>query len=467
MKISLVQPNYRKSRESGAWLTNPPLGLCYLAAVLEEHDYSCEIFDANVKDWSPAETARQVSGSEVVGVSLLTPGEKWSLEFVKLLPETVLKVCGGPHPTALPEKMLKQGFDIAVRSEGEFSFLELVQGKAWEEIQGISFKRNGKLRHTPPREHLDPNQLPLPARHLLESNGVDKPYLSAGTQYTPWSPILSSRGCPYKCNYCCKEIFGYEFRPRTPEHVFEEIKFLVEEYGVKELAIYDDIFNIDMKRANKILDLILESDLKLHLRTTNGIRVNGVTEDFMRKMRDAGCEYVAFGIEAGNQEVLNKIPKGITLDQVRTAVRAAQAAKIPIVSGFFMFGLFGDTAETMQETIDFAKELELDVALFNISTPYPGTRMFEKIKKEGEFLFDTNNWEDIQHTSGKMHFTHPEVAPPEVVEEYYAKAHREFYLRPTYMLRQALKLRSWQQAKTMTNAGLAFLKAMLRRPGGE
>lgn len=462
MKILLVQPNYKISRESGAWLVNPPIGLCYIASVLEENGIKCEIKDANAHSWNPERMVEESEGYDVVGVSILTPAQKWCVDYINLLSDDVLKVCGGPHPTSLPEDMLRDGYDVVVRGEGEYPFLEIVQGKPLEEIKGITFKKNGKIIHNPSPKPLDPNEIPFPARHLLENNGVDKPYISAGTQYTPWSPVITSRGCPYNCSFCCKKIFGYKFRPRTPENVFNEIKFLVGEYGVKEIAIYDDNFNVDMKRAEKILDMIIESGLEIHIRTTNGIRVNGVTEEFMEKLRKAGCDYVAFGLESGNQEVLNKIPKGATLNMGRNAVECAKKAKIPIISGFFMLGLFGDTPETMQETIDFAKELNVDVALFNMATPYPGTRMYEMIERDGKFLFDTNNWDNIQHTSGKFVFTHPDVPKPEVVEEYYSKAHKEFYLRPRYMIRQMMKIRSWQQFKSTTNAGIAFLKAIFR-----
>ena len=466
-KILLVQPNYAEARKSGAWMLNPPIGLCYIASVLEENGFKPKIFDANLKNLSPEQTLEYAKDYNIIGVSILSPAQKWSTDFINLLPDNVLKVCGGPHPTALPDDILRQGFDIVVRAEGEYTFLEIVQGKSLEKIKGISYKKNEKIFHNPSREPLDPNKIPFPSRHLLESNGVDKPYISAGTQYTPWACIFTSRGCPFDCNFCCKKIFGYKFRARTPENVFKEIKFLVNEYGVKEIAIYDDNFNMDMKRAEKMLDLIIDSGLKIHIRTTNGIRVNGVTKEFMVKMKKAGCDYVAFGFESGNQEVLNKIPKSITLDMSRNAVKCAKEAKIQIISGFFMFGLFGDTIYSMRQTIDFAKELDVDVALFNMATPYPGTRMYEMIKKDGKFLFDTNSWENIQHTSGKFMFTHPDVPNPEVVEEFYAKAHKEFYMRPKYIIKRAISIRNWRQFKMMTNAGIAFLKAIFHTQSGK
>lgn len=338
-EILLVQPNYLLSRKSGAWRVNPPLGLAYIAAVLEEKGYKPEILDTNVKLWSPEQAAEYAKDYKIVGVSVLTPAQKWAVEFCNLLPKTTLKVIGGPHATGDPIGVLNQGFDISVCGEGEYSFLEIVEGKKLEKINGISFKKDGIIITNGPRDPIDPNKLPMPARHLLESNGVDMPYISAGTRYRPWSPIFTSRGCQFDCNFCMKKIFGYRFRARTPENVMEEIRYLVKELKIKELAIYDDTFNTDLDRAEQILDMIIEEKLNIHIRTTNGIRADRITERFLQKMKQAGCNYIAYGIESGNQAVLNKIPKGITLDKVREAVKLTKKAGIP-VSGFLMFGLF-------------------------------------------------------------------------------------------------------------------------------
>ena len=458
MKTLLVQPNYNVARKTGVWMVNPPLGLTYLAAVLRQNNFEVEILDANAINLTVRQVAKKAEDYDVVGVSMMTPAHKFGVSLAKELPRKILKVAGGPHATGNAEELLKEGFDIIIRGEGEYTFLELLQNKDKRKIKGISYKKNKRIIHNPLRPFLDPNTLPLPARDLLPSNGVDVPYLSAATLYRPGSPVFTSRGCPWDCYFCNKKIFGRSFRPLTPENVIKEIKFLVEKYGVKEIDFYDDNWNHDLERAEKILDLIIKENLDIHLRCSNGMRVDRITEKFVKKFKRAGGEWISLGIESGNQKVLDKIPKHITLDQVRKAVKIIKNNDI-IVTGFFMLGLIGDTRETMQDTIDFAKELNVDVAQFTIATPYPGTRMYDMICEDGEVML--KGWDTFHHTAGKMLYKYPETADPEVVEEMYKKAHREYYFRPEYIFRQLIKLKT----KEHLNFMLRGLKTILRIEG--
>ncbi|MFH1473788.1 MAG: radical SAM protein [Candidatus Aenigmatarchaeota archaeon] len=456
MKIALVQPNYNIQRMTGAWAVNPPIGLAYIAAVLIENDFDVEIIDANALNLNTKQTARKLKNFDIVGFSLMTPAHKFAVDLVKSpILRRKLKIAGGPHATGFPDELLRAGFDIAVRGEGEQTMLEIVQGKKLSKIKGISYRKGRKIVHNPDREPSDPNKIPFPARDLLPSRGVDQPYVSAVTQYRPWSPIITSRGCPFNCNFCNKKIFGYAFRARTPENVVNEIKLLVNKYGVKEIDIYDDCFNFDLERAEKILDLIIKRKIKVKIRCSNGLRADRVNERFLKKLKKAGCIYIAYGIETGNQRVLERIPKMETLDQIRKAVVLTKKMGIT-VCGFFVFGLLGDTKETMQQTIDFAKELPLDLGSFNIATPYPGTRLYDIVKKEGKFLM--SDWDIFHHTSGKMIFTHPDVAPPEEVEDAYRRAHREFYMRPTYVLNKFLKIRGLKDVRIMWRGVRGIIK---------
>ncbi|MEM5781613.1 MAG: radical SAM protein, partial [Candidatus Aenigmatarchaeota archaeon] len=278
------------------------------------------------------------------------------------------------------------------------------------------------------------------------SNGVDLPYLSAATMFRPWSPILTSRGCMFNCYFCNKRTFGYGFRALTPENVIKEIETLIEKYKVKEIDFYDDSWNQDLKRAERILDMIIERGWDVHLRCSNGIRVDKITKKFIQKFKKAGGDWISLGIESGNQKILNTIPKMITLNQVRKSVKIIKESGI-IVSGFFMLGLLGDTEKTMQDTINFAKELNLDIAQFTIATPYPGTRMYDMVKEKGKLLI--SDWDTFHHTSGKMLYEYPGTAKPEIVEKMYKKAHKEYYLRPIYIFKQLLKIKTKEHLKFM------------------
>lgn len=454
-KIVLVQPNYRQARATGAWMVNPPIGLAYIAAVLENEGMAVEIIDANADDISPERTAEMIGDKfDVVGISLMTPAHGFAIELVKHLPRKAIKIAGGPHATGYPEIFLKAGYDAVVIGEGELTFLEIAKGARFEGIKGIAYMKAGSMHKNPPRELCNPDDIPFPTRHLLKSDGVDLPYISTATKYRPWSPIFTSRGCPFSCYYCNKSIFGHGFRPRSPENVVSEIEELVNKYGVKEIDVYDDCFNFDINRAEKILDMIAEKKIKIHIRFSNGIRVDKITESLLKKMKKAGCEYIAYGVESGSQEILNRIPKGITLDMVRKTVRLTKKQGIHVTC-FFMLGLIGDTKETMQQTIDFAKELEPDIAQFTIATPYPGTRMHQMIGQNGHLL--VGDWSDFHHTLGKMLYTYPNTASPEEVQEMYKKAHNEFYFRPAYIAKQILKIRNFEQVKIMMRGFRALM----------
>lgn len=444
-KILLVQPNFAQRGKYARFSISPPLGLVYIAGVLEKNGIAVEILDANVLNLDADEVVRQAIDvkATIVGVGILISGYKYSTEIAQKLPKTILSVAGGAYASGSPEKILQDGFDVAVKGGGEQAMLELALGKNMKEIAGIYYWQDGKIVHNPPRPQDNLRSVPLlsPARHLLINNGVNKPYRLEGTMYFPWAPIFTSIGCPYHCYWCSKQVFE-KFSPRAPRDVFAEIKELVEKYRVKEIDVYDDCFNADVERAEEILDLIIKGDLNVKLRFVNGIRANNITRAFMDKMKKAGCIEVAFGIESGDQEILDKIPKMISLDEIRKAVKYSKEAGILTV-GFFVLGLRGDNEKTMRKTIDFAKEIDIDVAFFSILTPYPGTPLWDLIEKEGKFLI--KDFDELHHSSGKMTFSHPEFPSAVLVEKMYKKAHRDFYFSLKYIIGRVLAIRNWRQ----------------------
>jgi anaerobic magnesium-protoporphyrin IX monomethyl ester cyclase len=457
-KVLLIQPNYSRQRSSGVWRIAPPMGLAYIAAFLEEKGIPVKILDANALNLSVEETKKEAEnyGAEIIGVSILTPGHNFAAELVKKLPSAVLSVAGGAQATAVPELILKEGFKVVVRGEGEETFFDLASGKNLSEIDGISFTKDGQVIHNKNREPQDPNILPLPARHLLIKNGVDLPYASEATQYFPWAVITTSRGCPYDCYYCNKLIFGRKIRYLTPENVLKEIDFLVKNYGIKEISVSDDCFNFDLPRAKKILDLIASRDYKIKIRFSNGLRADKIDKEFLEKAKKAGCNYIALGVESGSQEILDRIPKGESLETIEKAVKMIKKSGIPVTC-FFMLGLLGDTKETMEKTIAFAKKLNPDIASFNIATPYPGTRMWQLIKDSGgQILMDS--WDDFHHTASRAFYSFPGMSDNKTIEEMLKKAVGQFYFRPSYVLKQVFRIRSFSQIKNMARGLKTILK---------
>ncbi|MBC7262671.1 MAG: radical SAM protein, partial [Chloroflexi bacterium] len=191
--------------------------------------------------------------------------------------------------------------------------------------------------------------------------------------------ILSSRGCPYNCSYCFKGIVGRTYRQRSPGNIIAEIRQVIDQYGIRNFYFIDDLFTIDQRRLEAITEQLIREELDIRWQCLG--RVDRVNAEILRKMYAAGCRRIHFGIESGNEEVLRRIGKGIKLEQVRQAVRWAQEAGIH-VKGYFMLGLPGDTEETMQQTVDFAVELNLDEAMFSLTTPFPGTRLWDELVKK-------------------------------------------------------------------------------------
>jgi anaerobic magnesium-protoporphyrin IX monomethyl ester cyclase len=435
MKIALVQPNFRRSVATGGYVfrVNPPLGICYLSAVLKQNGFQVDVVDANAMNLTKEETAEKVKGYDIVGVSILSPAYTWSVDFIKLLPKNVLKVAGNAHPTGYWKEALEDGFDVVAIGEGEFTMLEIAQGKPLKDILGIAYK-DETIHKNPPRPFIEnPDVLPFPDRECLMANGMDLPYLGFMTQKTPCAPILTSRSCPYNCYFCNKLVFGRGWRPRSAENVFSEIKILYEKYGAKEIDITDDAFNIDMDRAKKICDMIIESGMKL-----------------------AGCNYIAYGIESGNQKILDKIPKCETLEQIEEAFRLTNKYGIKS-SAFIIFGLEGDTEETMQDTIDFTKKVKPDYVSASMVSPYPGTKLYDKIKKDGKFVVP-EDWSYFSHTNPKMLFEHPDFPSPELTEKMFKKFFREFYLNPRFIIKNMFSIRSWFDIRQSLIGLYAILK---------
>jgi len=429
VKVLLVNPN------PSVWHAPkvPPLGIGYVAAALEQDGHRVQIWDAVVDPRKP-----DLKEFDLVGATAVTPQIK---EAWRLLAEAkaggAITVLGGPHPTCLPEESLDQpGVDYVIRQEGERTLPELIgritAGKTADGLAGLSHRRDRDrlIINEPDREgdvHLD--ELPFPAHHLFPDPRLytnPQPLIS---RKAPALAIFTSRGCPYSCSFCYKGTFGYGFRARSPQNVLEEWELLVRKYQVAEIAIQDDIFNFDIPRAIEICRLIVERKLIVPWCTPNGIRADRVSPELFAAMKEAGCERVAFGVESGNQQVLDGIRKNETLEQMRNAFALAKGAGLKTM-GFFMFGNLGEDRAAMDDTINFSVELKPTWAQFTMATPYPGTRLYEVIRREGRLLI--KDWEEYGHYTSKSFFRLGAMTP-ELLQHQMHKAYRSFYLRAPFI----------------------------------
>lgn len=457
MKVLLIYP------KSKIWNTPTqiPLGLAYLGAVLKRAGHEVKVFDMMVEE----ELVKVVKEFKpvLVGISANTPLIKgaWSAaKVIKQISKAYI-VLGGPHPTSLPDESLAQEYiDGVIIGEGEKSILSLVQAlagyKSFEEVEGLVYRGGDrKIKRNPPQlvENLD--SLPFPAYELFKVDhySVTQPLKDPGRKGARAFYLMTSRGCPYNCVFCFKGIYQRIWRSHSPEYVISEWRYLVEKLKATEIGVQDDVFNLNKPRALKICRMLKQEGLdKIPWVTNNGIRADYTDFELLRAMKEAGCKRVAFGIETGDETIVKNIDKKLSLEKVEKAINEAKKASLSTM-GFFMFGNPGENEVTMEKTIRFALKLDPDVAHFSIATPYPGTRLYYQILKEGKLL--NKNWEEYGILEGKGMFELKEVNP-QLVTKFWRRAYRKFYLRPKRILKEIFKIRNWLNLPVLLRAARQY-----------
>lgn len=435
---------------------NPSLGLAYLGACLRKKGYDVKLIDSPSLDFKRKEILREIKkfSPNFIGITSTTPEFLEALKLAKAIKIKFKKIpilIGGAHATAMPVQTIKNKcFDVAAIGEGEVTIIELVESllkkNELEKVKGIAFRKKNKIIITPKREYISNlDLLPFPAFDLLSPL---KNYHSSPGSYKnlPIGTIITGRGCPFKCTFCARGVFGNQVRLRSAKNIVDEIEILIKKFGAKEIRVWDDTFNVKPQRVIDICKEIMKR--KLNFSWTCLCRINFAQEKMLKLMKKAGCWQISYGIESGNQEILNKIKKGITLKMAEDVVKMTKKIGIE-VKCFFMIGLPGDTKETMRETIDFAKKINPDIATFSITTPFPGTEIYDLAKKTGEFK--EISFENYRPYETKRLAYVPKGLKAETVIKYQEKAYREFYLRPKVFLRELIKIRSFTmlQAKVL------------------
>ncbi|MFH1620134.1 MAG: radical SAM protein [bacterium] len=323
-------------------------------------------------------------------------------------------------------------------------------------IKGIIYRHNGELKTTASREYIqDLDSLPFPARHLFPPADKYRPVLGSCIN-RPFAHLISSRGCPYQCGFCDRKVFGNKFRARSPENVVDEIEKLISLHGAREIKFFDDTFTLDKERAYGIFNELEKR--KIQIPWSCVTRADCVDKPFLQSMKKTGCWQVVYGIESGDQRMLDIMKKGLTLQQSESAVVLAKDAGLN-ARATFIIGVPGETMESLNKTIEFAKKLPLDVVNFYACTLYPGNELYKIAKKEGAMLHEDYS----QYTpSIDVHKTRLAYVPEGLTEEQLraavARGYKEFYLRADYIYRQILAIRSWDDMARYWKAFKIILK---------
>lgn len=460
-KLLLLQPNYRLvysyAGSETATPIYPPLGLAYLAAVARQAGFPVKIIEANAESLNHDQIKQQILeyNPDFIAMTGASSMMNEVERLAKLCPQNVKIIFGGIHASSMTQEVLNdyQRIDLVVRGEGEEAIIDILSGKPYEEILGLSYRKNGEIIHNKDSKFIeDLDNLPFPARDLLP---MEK-YFSFEARRSPIDYIVTGRGCPYRCTFCADFITsGRKLRIRSAESIVAEIEHLIETYGTQEIDFQDDNFTFYPDRVFKFCDLMIKKGLnkKVVWKVANGVRCDKLTLPMLKRMKQAGCYMLSLGIESGNQKVLDKMRKAEKLEDIRKAAHWCNQVGIES-RGLFIFGNLGENRKTMQNTIDFAKSLPLDTATFHIMIPMPKTELWEVIKKEGKFL--DVGWEGYTAYSDGA-FIHGEVTP-KLMSTMQKKAYREFYLRPRFVMRRFFRIRSINDIKLIAKGGMEVLK---------
>jgi len=427
MRVCLISPPYNSAVKSVIGVSSPPVGLAYLASILRK-EHEVKIIDSITLGYGLEDLRRELRSfyPDIVGITSVTPSTPQAYAVAKITKEVredCTVIMGGPHVTFLPKRTLEEceHVDIIVKGEGEKTVEELTKaienGESLEKVRGIAFRRGNQIVENetmPFIKNID--EIPFPSRDLLP---MDK-YQFNGVKYTT---MLTSRGCPFGCSFCSSSrLFGGYWRGRSPENVLEEMRVIYEDHKIKNIELMDDTFTLNQKRAEKICDGIIKRGWDIAWSASS--RVDTITKKLAEKMKKAGCWVIYLGIESGSQRILDSIGKRITIEQVKKAVKIVKDTGIQVL-GSFIIGFPEDTHQTIKQTINFAKSLNLDYAQFSILTPYPGTPIFDFATKNNLLL--TSDWSKYTVIDPVMKI---KGVTARQLKSLLQKAYISFYLRP-------------------------------------
>lgn len=439
-----------------------PVGIGYLASILRENGHEVHFIDCAILDQPYSETVRQVENlnPDAIGITAVTAYYSEMKKLSRMLHKLKIPIIlGGVHVTRLPELSLREcGADFAVLGEGELTLLELMNN--WDDkekrktINGIAYIENDKLVMNPQRELIeDLDSLPFPAWDLIHpKNYPAKYYLFKAKRY-PVAMIFTTRGCPHTCAFCASTNFWRnEFRKRSPKNVVDEIEYLMNEFGVREIQITDDYFNCDKNHVIEVCREVIRRKLDVTFQCPNGLRMETLDEEMLTIMRKAGFYALVFAIESGSQSILNDINKRLNLRKVHKVIKLANKLGY-FLMGYFIYNLPGETYETARRTIQIAKSLPFNVITSFIAKPLPGSRWFDQWIQNKDVSKVDYDWFHFIEIESKLEFSDGKRTlriPKDAI--------REFYFRPIQILRY---LKYWVHTFNFNQSVLAVGRRLI------
>lgn len=409
-RVLLVNPTHQAEWRG----VTPHIGQAYLAQSLLENGIEYDVLDMNLGyDLKQLHRKMAEFQPDLVGMSLIALEYKRLYRLVaeiKQFDSNVKTVVGGPHVTIMKEKVLEEcpAVDYGVVYEGEGTLVELCQGRPEGDIKGLLFRDGDNIRYSGDRPfEMDLDRIPWPRYEKFEFK-----------KYVPEITIYSSRGCPHQCIFCPNRIISPYYRPRSASHVVDEIEYWYQK-GYRQYNFDDDNFNMVRERVFEVCDLIEKRGLKgLFLRCSNGIRADRVDREMLTRMRQVGFHYIAFGVDAGNNRMLEIVKKGETIEDIETAIREACALNYD-VKLLFVVGTPYETREDVEDKVRLSRKYPIQEVHFYNIIPYPGTELFDYVKANNLFLRKPEDYlNDVSCLTRVPVFETPELPRQERIKLY-------------------------------------------------
>jgi len=386
--VVLVYPQ-RAPVHGRHWIM-PSLGLMYLSASLRQAGYTVRHIDHTFLERSDVLEQIDMLKPSVIGIYCMITMQDEALSLAAQVRDKALTVVGGPYPSGEPETFVDD-FDLVAVGEGEETIVQIMRhldDRTFDDIPGLVFKRDGYVVKTEGlHRSKDMSHLPLPYRGDIPNHEYIAYWRKHWKDAT--TPLMSTRGCPFRCDFCHKSVFGDLFSARSVESVVAEMREIAE-LGYDHVWMSDDLFTLNYRRTFELAQAIEEAHLPLTWECLS--RVTHVDKPLFDQMRRAGCKRIFFGIESGDEAVLKEMKKGITPDQARAAVEACVAAGIK-AAGFFMVGYLGETTDSLIRSINFSSSLPLDYVSYTIAYPLPGTGFYERVRERRQL----GEWHKVRH----------------------------------------------------------------------